>query len=49
MVIKVYDNGEAKWFFYRKSYRKARWRKLGQRLLNDFKKEYSTKGLIIVK
>ena len=36
MTIYVRKGGKIEWKFYRKSYRKARWRRLGQRLLNDF-------------
>lgn len=49
MYIEVFDWGEVKWHFYRKSYRKARWRKLGSRLLKDFQKQYAAKGVIHVK
>lgn len=48
MIIKVEDWGEVKWIFYRKSYKKARWRKLGQRLLDDFQKMPGAKGIIFV-
>ena len=36
MTIEVEKDRTVKWNFYRKAYRKARWRKLGQRCLNDF-------------
>ena len=49
MTIKVYDWGEVEWFYSRKSYRKARWKKAGQRLLNDFLKQSGAKGIIYVK
>lgn len=49
MTIIIRDDGVIKWKFYKKSYRKARWRKLGQRLLNDFLKQPGAKGLIFVK
>ena len=49
MVIKIDKDGIVKWQFYRKSYKKARWRKLGARLLKDFQKEAGVHGLIFVK
>lgn len=48
MLIKISKDGTVKWIFYRKSYRKARWRRLGQRMLNDFYKIPGTHGLIFV-
>lgn len=48
MLIKVANDGTVKWIFRRKSYRKARWRKLGQRFLNDFQKTPGAYGLILV-
>lgn len=48
MVIKIAEDGTVKWWFYRKSYKKARWRKLGARLLKDFQKEAGAHGLIFV-
>ena len=48
MTIEVAKDGTVKWIFYRKSYRKARWRKLGQRLLDDFRKTPDAYGLIFV-
>ena len=49
MVIKIAEDGTVKWQFRRKSYKKARWRKLGARLLKDFQKDTGTHGLIVVK
>lgn len=49
MVIKVSEDGSIKWIFRRKSYKKARWRRLGERLLKDFQKDIGAYGLIIVK
>jgi len=48
MVIWVEKDGTVRWVFRRKSYRKARWRKLGQRLLDDFKKTPGVSGMIFV-
>ena len=48
MIIKIAEDGTVKWQFYRKSYKKARWRKLGARLLADFKKDAGAHGLIFV-
>lgn len=48
MAIKVEKDGTVKWIFHRKSYRKARWRRLGQRLLNDFQKTPGAYGLILI-
>lgn len=48
MVIEVAKDGTVKWQFYRKSYKKARWRKLGARLLADLQKEAGAHGLIFV-
>lgn len=48
MVIKIAKDGTIKWIFHRKSYKKARWRKLGARLLEDFQKDIGTHGLIFV-
>ena len=48
MTIDIAKDGTVKWIFYRKSYRKARWRRLGQRLLNDFQKTPGAYGLILV-
>lgn len=48
MVIKIAEDGTVKWQFYRKSYKKARWRRLGTRLLTDFQKEKGANGLIFV-
>lgn len=49
MVIIVTSYGKIIWKIYRKSYKKARWRKLGQRMLNDFQRQYAAKGIIYVK
>ena len=52
MTFNVAVDGSAEWHFYRKAYRKARWRRLGQRCLNDFhrfqKEHPGAHGLIIV-
>lgn len=52
MVIEVFIDGSTKWHFYRKAYRKARWRNVGQRELKSFfrfKEEHpEAHGLIIV-
>lgn len=48
MVIEVAKDGTVKWRFYRRSYKKARWKRLGERLLADFKKEADAHGLIFV-
>ena len=49
MTITIDKNGVIKWNFYRKSYRKSRWRKIGQRLLNNIIKYYPDySGLILV-
>lgn len=47
MFIIVHKDGQIEWHFWRKSYRKARWRKLGQRMLDDYIK-HGLQGLIIV-
>ncbi len=48
MVIKIAEDGIVKWVFHRKSYKKARWLRLGARLLNDFQKDTGAHGLIFV-
>lgn len=48
MIIKIAEDGTVKWQFYKKSYKKARWRRLGARLLKDFQKETGAYGLIFV-
>ena len=48
MVIEIDKDGSVRYTFIRKSYRKARWRRLGQRLLRDFLKTPGAAGLIIV-
>ena len=49
MTIKVDAYGNAVWVFYRKSYRKARWRRVGQRLLDEVQRCYpGYSGLIVV-
>ncbi len=40
MLIVVDYDGTATWTFSRKSYRKARWRRAGQRMVDDVKKNY---------
>lgn len=48
MIITIVD-GVVTWRFYRKAYRKARWRRLGQRQLNITLKYYPNyDGIIIV-
>lgn len=53
MVIKVNKDCSVQWFIYRKGYKKARWRRLGLRCLNDFLRfqedHHGAHGLIIVK
>ena len=48
MSIEIGKDGIVKWFFYKKSYKKARWRKFGQRFLDDFRKTPGAYGLIFV-
>lgn len=49
MTIEFDKGGNVTWCFYRKAYKKARWRRLGQRLLNYELKIYpGYSGLIIV-
>ena len=49
MTIEFDINGNTVWHFYRKAYRKARWRKVGQRLLDyELKNFPGYSGLIIV-
>lgn len=38
MIIEVMPDGLVKWIFYRKTFRKARWRKAGKRQLAAFMK-----------
>ena len=38
MTIEISKDGKIKWSFYRKHYKKARWRRAGQRELNWFLK-----------
>ena len=47
MFIIVLKDGRTKWYFLRKSYRKARWRKLGQRMI-DYYIKHGSYGLIVV-
>lgn len=47
MCIIVYEDGRTEWHFWRKAYRKARWRRLGQRMVDDFIKN-GFHGLIVV-
>lgn len=49
LAIIVRDDEDIEWRFYRKSFKKARWRKAGQRLLNDYLKIPAPKGVIWVK
>jgi len=46
MTIFFDENGNSLWKFYRKSYRKARWRKSGQRKLDYMLKCGYKSGLI---
>ena len=39
MIIIIHRDGSVAWHFYRKSYRKARWRRAGQRRVNDIQKD----------
>ena len=49
MTIEFDKGGNVTWRFYRKAYKKARWRRLGQRSLNYVLKNYpGYSGLIIV-
>ena len=48
MMISIALDGTVKWRFDRKSYRKARWRKLGQRMIDDILKEPGAYGMIYV-
>lgn len=49
MTIEIAHDGTSKWNFYRKQYKKSRWRKVGQRMLNAQQKYYQGySGLIIV-
>jgi len=52
MVIKIKEDGFVEWNIYKKSYRKSRWRKVGNRELKRFMKfreEHPVAhGLIIV-
>lgn len=48
MTIEFDEHGNVQWNFYRKAYRKSRWRKLGQRLLDSMLKEGYKNGMIIV-
>ena len=53
MVIEVKKDGSVEWHIYKKSYRKSRWRKVGNRELKyfmNFRKDHpGAHGLIIVK
>lgn len=50
MTITYDVHGNAEWRFYRKSYRKSRWRKEGQRMLDYLLKNYpGTSGIILVR
>ena len=49
MTITVDKQGNIVWHIYRKSYKKARWRRVGQRCINDMLKNFpGYDGLIIV-
>ena len=41
MTIEIDVHGNVTWNFYRKSYKKSRWRKVGQRQLNYMQKHFS--------
>lgn len=45
MTIIIHPDGRIEWHFYKKAYRKSRWRKVGQRLINGMLKNDSY-GLI---
>jgi len=47
MTIFIYKDGRTVWKFYIKSYKKARWRKLGQRMVNEIIKS-GCHGLVII-
>ena len=47
MTITVHQDGQNEWHFYRKSYRKARWRKVGQRMVDAMLRD-RYHGLVIV-
>lgn len=40
MLIEVFEDGSVKWHFFRKSYRKARWKREGDRQLQYFQKHF---------
>ena len=48
MTIHVNKLAKIEWNFYRKGYRKARWRRLGQRLLNRMQEEFPGYDTLIV-
>ena len=52
MVIEITTDGIIRWHIYRKAYKKARWRRAGQRELNCFLRFKEQKplahGLIII-
>ena len=53
MTIEVSKDRTVKWNFYRKAYKKARWRRLGERCIKDFfrfidEHPGSTGGLIVI-
>lgn len=47
MTIRIVD-GVITWKFYRKAYRKARWRKAGQRQIEIMQKYHGAKDILIV-
>lgn len=48
MTIEFDEHGNVRWNFYRKTYKKARWRRLGRRQLDFMLKNGYKSGLIIV-
>lgn len=48
MTIRFDEHGNVQWNIYRKAYKKSRWRKCGQRLLEHCMKQGYKSGLIIV-
>ena len=48
MTIDIDREGNVSWHFYRKSYKKARWRRAGQRQVNCILEEYSGHSSLII-
>ena len=40
MLIEVFEDGSIKWRFFRRSYKKARWKREGARKLRYFQKHF---------